>query len=181
MKNPLRKRYKRELRQDLGKYIAIFLFMVLSIGFISWIFSGGHQHEDCPTIRALKNTISKIGHFILKEKADKDLIKTLQDDEHVKLYSQPYIEEKATDDNTYRIYANRSKVNKISVLSGRMAKADDEITIDRLFAENNDIKVGDSIQLNGTSWKVADWWHFRITVLFLRITRISCSTHRPLP
>lgn len=70
------------------------------------------------------------GHFILKEKADKDLIKTLQDDEHVKLYSQPYIEEKATDDNTYRIYANRSKVNKISVLSGRMAKADDEITID---------------------------------------------------
>lgn len=37
---------------------------------------------------------------------------------------------------------NRSKVNKISVLSGRMAKADDEITIDRLFAENNDIKVG---------------------------------------
>lgn len=78
----------------------------------------------------------------------------MQDDEHVKLYSQPYIEEKATDDNTYRIYANRSKVNKISVLSGRMAKADDEITIDRLFAENNDIKVGDSIQLNGTSWKV---------------------------
>ena len=78
----------------------------------------------------------------------------MQDDEHVKLYSQPYIEEKAIDDNTYRIYANRSKVNKISVLSGRMAKADDEITIDRLFAENNDIKVGDSIQLNGTSWKV---------------------------
>ena len=153
MKNPLRKRYKRELRQDLGKYIAIFLFMVLSIGFISGFLVAGTSMKTAYNQSFKKYNIED-GHFILKEKADKDLIKTLQDDEHVKLYSQPYIEEKATDDNTYRIYANRSKVNKISVLSGRMAKADDEITIDRLFAENNDIKVGDSIQLNGTSWKV---------------------------
>ena len=153
MKNPLHKRYKRELRQDLGKYIAIFLFMVLSIGFISGFLVAGTSMKTAYDQSFKKYNIED-GHFILKEKADKDLIKTLQDDEHVKLYSQPYIEEKATDDNTYRIYANRSKVNKISVLSGRMAKADDEITIDRLFAENNDIKVGDSIQLNGTSWKV---------------------------
>ena len=153
MKNPLHKRYKRELRQDLGKYIAIFLFMVLSIGFISGFLVAGTSMKAAYDQSFKKYNIED-GHFILKEKADKDLIKTLQDDEHVKLYSQPYIEEKATDDNTYRIYANRSKVNKISVLSGRMAKADDEITIDRLFAENNDIKVGDSIQLNGTSWKV---------------------------
>lgn len=153
MKNPLHKRYKRELRQDLGKYIAIFLFMVLSIGFISGFLVAGTSMKTAYNQSFKKYNIED-GHFILKEKADKDLIKTLQDDEHVKLYSQPYIEEKATDDNTYRIYANRRKVNKISVLSGRMAKADDEITIDRLFAENNDIKVGDSIQLNGTLWKV---------------------------
>lgn len=153
MKNPLHKRYKRELRQDLGKYIAIFLFMVLSIGFISGFLVAGTSMKTAYNQSFKKYNIED-GHFILKEKADKDLIKTLQDDEHIKLYSQSYIEEKAMDDNTYRIYANRSKVNKISVLSGRMAKADDEITIDRLFAENNDIKVGDSIQLNGTSWKV---------------------------
>ena len=124
MKNPLRKRYKRELRQDLGKYIAIFLFMVLSIGFISGFLVAGTSMKTAYNQSFKKYNIED-GHFILKEKADKDLIKTLQDDEHVKLYSQPYIEEKATDDNTYRIYANRSKVNKISVLSGRMGRRRD--------------------------------------------------------
>ena len=33
MKNPLRKRYLREIRQDAGKYIALFLFLTLTIGF----------------------------------------------------------------------------------------------------------------------------------------------------
>lgn len=94
MKNPLRKRYKRELRQDLGKYIAIFLFMVLSIGFISGFLVAGTSMKTAYNQSFKKYNIED-GHFILKEKADKDLIKTLQDDEHVKLYSQPYIEEKA--------------------------------------------------------------------------------------
>ena len=95
MKNPLHKRYKRELRQDLGKYIAIFLFMVLSIGFISGFLVAGTSMKTAYDQSFKKYNIED-GHFILKEKADKDLIKTLQDDEHVKLYSQPYIEEKAT-------------------------------------------------------------------------------------
>ena len=35
VKNPLRKRHLRELKSDLGKYLVIFLLMVLSIGEIS--------------------------------------------------------------------------------------------------------------------------------------------------
>ena len=35
MKNPLSRRLLRELRQDIGKYIALFLFLTLTTGFIS--------------------------------------------------------------------------------------------------------------------------------------------------
>ena len=35
MKNPLRKRVWREIVQDKGKYIALFLFLTIMIGFIS--------------------------------------------------------------------------------------------------------------------------------------------------
>ena len=35
MKNPLRKRFLRELCADPGKYLVIFLLMILSIGEIS--------------------------------------------------------------------------------------------------------------------------------------------------
>ena len=35
MKNPLRKRLLRELKNDSGKYLVIFLFMTATIGFVS--------------------------------------------------------------------------------------------------------------------------------------------------
>lgn len=35
MKNPLRKRYLRELKSDFGKYLVIFLFMVMLISIVS--------------------------------------------------------------------------------------------------------------------------------------------------
>ena len=35
MKNPLNKRFTRELKGDIGKYIAIFLFLVFFIGVMS--------------------------------------------------------------------------------------------------------------------------------------------------
>ena len=35
MKDPIRKRFLRELRDDAGKYIAMFLFLTLTIGFVS--------------------------------------------------------------------------------------------------------------------------------------------------
>ncbi len=79
MKNPLHKRYKRELRQDLGKYIAIFLFMVLSIGFISGFLVAGTSMKTAYNQSFKKYNIED-GHFILKKKADKDLIKTLEDE-----------------------------------------------------------------------------------------------------
>ena len=110
MKSPLRKRLPRELKSEFGKYLVVFIMMAITIGFVS-----GFLVADGSMLRAYDDSFQKYniedGHFILKEKADKDLIKTLQDDEHVKLYSQPYIEEKASDDNTYRIYANLSLIH----------------------------------------------------------------------
>ena len=35
MKNPLRKRHLRDLKQEIGKYLVIFLLLTASIGFVS--------------------------------------------------------------------------------------------------------------------------------------------------
>ena len=35
MKNPLRKRLPRELKGELGKYLVVFILMVLTIGMVS--------------------------------------------------------------------------------------------------------------------------------------------------
>ena len=51
MRNPLRKRLLRELKEEAGKYAVIFLLMILSIGFIS-----GFLVADSSMITAYDNS-----------------------------------------------------------------------------------------------------------------------------
>lgn len=46
MRNPLTKRIPREIKDDLGKYIALFLFLILSIGFISGFLVAGDSMKS---------------------------------------------------------------------------------------------------------------------------------------
>ena len=62
MRNPLRKRLLRELKEEAGKYAVIFLLMILSIGFIS-----GFLVADNSMITAYNNSFETYniedGHF----------------------------------------------------------------------------------------------------------------------
>ena len=64
MKNPLSRRLLRELRQDIGKYIALFLFLTLTTGFIS-----GFLVADGSMVRAYDASFEKYdiesGHFTI--------------------------------------------------------------------------------------------------------------------
>ena len=60
MKNPLRKRLPRELKDEFGKYLVIFLFMTLTIGLVSgFLVAVSFDKEKMDSI--LKNIISKMG------------------------------------------------------------------------------------------------------------------------
>ena len=66
MKNPLNRRLFRELKDEWGKYLVIFLFMTLTIGFVSGFLVAGDS-----MIKAYDESFEKYqiedGHFILKE------------------------------------------------------------------------------------------------------------------
>ena len=54
MKNPLRKRLLRELRQEMGKYLVVFILMVAMIGFVS-----GFLVADGSMLTAYDNSFEK--------------------------------------------------------------------------------------------------------------------------
>ena len=54
MKNPLHKRYIRELKDDLGKYLVIFILLVVSIGFVS-----GFEVADGSLLKAYHASFEK--------------------------------------------------------------------------------------------------------------------------
>ena len=66
MKNPLRKRLLRELRQEMGKYLVVFILMVATIGFVS-----GFLVADGSMLIAYDNSFEKYniedGNFATEE------------------------------------------------------------------------------------------------------------------
>lgn len=64
MKNPLNRRLFRELKDEWGKYLVIFLFMTLTIGFVSGFLVAGDS-----MMKAYDESFEKYqiedGHFIL--------------------------------------------------------------------------------------------------------------------
>lgn len=153
MKNPLNKRLPRELKSDFGKYITIFIFVTLMIGFVSGFLIAGDSMKKSYNESFDKYNIED-GNFELTDKANDALFDAMEG-EGIKLYENFYIEEKiAEPECSLRIFANRDEVNLICLMSGELPKAADEIAIDRVYAKNNNLSVGDTLTAGNQSLKI---------------------------
>lgn len=185
MRNPLWRRIPKELKEELGKYIVIFLFMVITTGMVSGFMVAGESMK-----KTYDNTFDKYnvedGHFDLSDEAS-DNMKDNIEDEGVKLYDMSYYElpmskigsdsdgnsgnvegnaetkddtvnsvNDAADDGgrTLRIFAPRHDVNKMCLMDGEFPAGTDEIAIDRMYAVNNDIEIGDDIKAGDKVYSV---------------------------
>lgn len=151
-RNPLRRRYLRELRGELGKYLVIFLLLVATIGFVS-----GFLVADGSMIIAYNEGFTKYniedGNFRTADplnKAQKKRIGQMG----VQLYDLFYSEQAMTNGSTVRIFADRSEVDLVCLMEGAMPAADGEIAIDRMYADNNGLTVGDTLQSDTKSWTI---------------------------
>ena len=77
IKNPLRKRWHREIRQDKGKYIALFLFLFVSIAFVSGFLVGDNSLKKAYN-KSFKKYNIEDGHFSLGMKADKATLEKIR-------------------------------------------------------------------------------------------------------
>ena len=71
------------------------------------------------------------------------------------------------EEGTMRIYQDRTDMNLVCLMSGAMPAAKNEIAIDRMYADNNQLKVGDKIEIAGEELTVTG--HGGITRLQLFI------------
>ena len=152
MKSPLRKRIPRELKEEFGKYLVVFLLMVLTIGFVS-----GFLVADGSLLKAYDESFDKYnvenGNFRTAEKIHKSQWEDIEA-EGVKLYENYYIEEALDNGSTMRFFKNREQVNKVCLMKGKMPAGEGEIAIDRMYADNNSLQVGDVLTRGRKSWKI---------------------------
>lgn len=169
MKNPLRKRLFKEFKAEIGKYLVIFIFMAATIGLIS-----GFTVASSSMKIAYDNSFEKYnvewGHFTVGSELSDELVADIEKDNDVtmikdyykNLVTTPEADGKSPDDDTrtMRIYRSRDVMNKICIMDGRLAETDDEIALDRMYAVNNNIDIGDTITVAGKNFEVTGYTAF---------------------
>lgn len=72
------------------------------------------------------------------------------------------------------VFKNRQQVDKICLMKGELPAGTGEIAIDRMYADNNNLSVGDTLRSGKEPGRLPAWWHFPTTAACFRITTILC-------
>ena len=152
MKSPLRKRIPRELKGEIGKYLVVFILMVATIGMVS-----GFLVADGSMIQAYDEGVEKYiiedGNFRTGERLYRGQREAIEE-EGVKIYENYYIEDSLSNGSTMRFFKNRTEVDKVCLMDGELPSETGEIAIDRMYADNNSLKIGDTLDDGTKSWTI---------------------------
>ncbi|MDO4166553.1 MAG: FtsX-like permease family protein [Eubacteriales bacterium] len=158
MKNPLHKRLPREFFGEFGKYAAIFLFMAATIAFVSGFLVAAKSLQIEYDASFERYNIED-GHLMLDDEPEQKVLDQMEKEE-ITLYPDYYVEEPATwgdrkkNQATLRLFGDRTEINKVCLLKGNMPETDDEVALDRVYMNNNNIKMNDTIQIAGEEYQI---------------------------
>ena len=166
MASPLRKRFPRELKNNLGKYLGIFLLMSVTIALTSGFLLAAHSIDVIIDDMPEKYSIEDARFTTAFEATDEQLDAAADaasdagtgDTDIVRNWSfdADFNHAQGDDgrDRTLRVYQHRTQVDLAAYADGRVPEAADEVAIDRVFATNNDISVGEEVELFGQRFTV---------------------------
>lgn len=157
MKSPLKKRVPRELMGEWRKYLVIFLFLTLVIGFISGMYVANKSMMKAAD-ESVEKYVREDGYLQFSDEASDELIDELESDD-ITIYENfcKVVDEELEnndDEIEIRIYKLQDKFDLPCVMKGRLPENDNEIVIDRMHADNQKIKVGDTIKVGGKNFEV---------------------------
>ena len=161
---PLARRLPRELKHNIGKYLGIFLLMCGAIALTSGFLLAAHSIgslidemrdeyiiEDGRIVTAFEATDAQID-------AAEDAAEDVGGAVFYKNFSIDADIKKSTGDDstkrTLRTYEHRTEVDIASYCEGTEPQENDEVAVDRVFAKNNGLAVGDTVELSGRTYTI---------------------------
>lgn len=153
MQKILRKRIVRDFKANLPRYLALALLIVLSmylvvsmIGAAETIIRGSEEADEAQQVED-----GEFSLFVpMKESEFAELT-----EKGITLEKMFFMDYSYEDSKTLRVFANREQINTVALKEGTLPVAEDEIVIERRFAEVNEIIPGDKIDLGGRSFMVS--------------------------
>ena len=161
---PLARRLPRELKNNIGKYLGIFLLMCGAIALTSGFLLAAHSIGSIIDEMRDEYTIED-GRVITAFEATDDQLEAAEgatEDVGGATFYKNFsidatIKKPVGDDGTkrtLRTYVHRTEVDIASYCEGTEPQEDDEVAVDRVFAKNNELAVGDTVELSGRAYTI---------------------------
>lgn len=147
--------YYRKMFRDLGanKVRYGIIFLVLAIGLMMVV---GNVMASCNISdqmdRYFDDCKVESGEFVTLMKLSDDEVNELED-KGTQVQEQFYLD-CDREDTTLRVFQNREAINKLKLISGHEAASDSELVVEKSYAEAHDLKLGDKLELHGTSYEI---------------------------
>lgn len=152
MQKVLRKRVLREFRENLFRYIALFLLIVLGMYLVVSLVAAA-ESILVGTDRFAKQQKVESGEFHvfvpLKKEQEKEL-----EDKGITLEKTFYLDFSYKNGKHVRVFQNREKMNLVDTEQGKKTSHAGEMVLEKRFCESNKIKTGDTFTLAGKRFKV---------------------------
>ena len=153
MQKVLRKRIFRDFKENLPRYLALAFLLILSMYMVVSIVGAAETVMRGTTTEAKKQNVEdgQFSLFVPMKESEWDALT----DKGITLEKMFFLDYVVDGDKTLRVFKNRTKIDTIAIHAGKLAQADDELVLERQYAEKNDIHVGDTIVLGDRTYKVS--------------------------
>lgn len=145
----LNKRILRGLKAQWSKNLFLFILLFFMISTTSGMLVSSGSIKTL-YYELMSTGVVEDGKILFAFDPTDEILKSIEKT-NVKVEKAPYVDAKINkikddkDEKTIRLYTNRKNINLPVINEGILAKNKNEIAINRLFAENNNLKIGDNI------------------------------------
>ena len=138
----------RDLRSQWSRYLASALLILLGI-----VVSAGMAAGNGSALNTAKDAQDtgnvEDGYLELTAELTNDQLTSLRN-KGLTFERAEFTDVSAADNSTVRVYENRSTIDRINLESGALPRANDEIALEQTYARAHNLKVGDTLDLDGT-------------------------------
>lgn len=141
----LNKRIFRDIKQNFARWFSLFVLVALGMYMVVSLIASAETIIDNVNNFCEENNVED-GEFTLFTPLTDEEKNDLEDNKY-SIEESFYIDFKQDDNSTIRIFKNRDNINVESATEGTIANNDNQVMLEKHYAEKHDLKVGDKITI----------------------------------
>lgn len=152
MQRILRKRIFRDLKANFLRYLALGILIILGMYIVISLVAAAETIIKGTQKAAVAHKVEDGQFCVFEPLSDKE--ETALKEMGITLEETFYLDFAQEDGSTIRVYKNREKINLPALDEGYLAENAKELVLEKRYAEEHELKLGDNIMISGTDFEI---------------------------